>query len=159
MTTFAHFAVKMGRLAADVSTVTPRDIAGRAAFEVKTSVQNQLKVAAPKGRLNVGKKGQRIGVRYTLGTTSARVFMFGPAHLIESDTKAHRIPRATVGRGKRTKANRKVIVIPGVGVRQSAQHPGTRGKHPWAKGLVAGLARATRAGGDVYFDTIRKAIR
>jgi hypothetical protein len=28
-------------------------------------------------------------------------------------------------------------VIPGVGVRRSAQHPGTKGKYPWRKGNAA----------------------
>jgi hypothetical protein len=42
-----------------------------------------------------------------------------------------------VGRGKRRRANTKPIVIPGVGVRRSAQHPGTKGKYPWRKGNEA----------------------
>jgi hypothetical protein len=158
MSTPDQFARKMTRVAHDVQGAE-MGIVKRAALETKKAVQAQLAVAAPRGRLNVGKAGKKIGVRYTVGTDSARVFMFGPAQLIEWDTKAHRIPRATKGRGKKQTANRKAIYIPGVGFRQWANHPGTKGKHPWRKGLVAAEPRVGRASADYYFGTVKKALR
>lgn len=127
---------------------------------VKRSAQTQLAIAAPRGRLNVGKRGAKVGVRYDLRSdTEAIVRMTGPAQLIERDTKAHRIPRGTVGQGRRQRANTKRIVIPNVGVRMWAQHPGTKGKHPWEKGLQASLPDVRNAAGRYYFDTLRKGIK
>lgn len=134
-------AAKKFRAVADEFAKSPKQIANDSAFAVKKSVQTQLRIAAPKGRLNVGKKGSRVGVRYTLFPTSAKVFMFGPAQLIEFDTSPHRIPRETVGRGRRRRANKALIDIPGIGVRAYAMHPGTKGKHPWSKGLALGLPK------------------
>ena len=97
---------------------------------------------APSRLSGVGKKGAKIGVRYNVGNfggeAKSRVFATGPFHLIERDTKRHRIPKE---RGRR--ARRRVIVIPGVGVRAWAMHPGTRGKHPWAKGVNAAEPKVT----------------
>lgn len=123
---------------------------------LKRSVQGTLRVAAPRGRLNVGKKGAKVGVRYDIEPKKATVRMTGPAHLLESDTKAHRIPRGKVGRGRRQRVNKKVIVIPGVGVRAYANHPGTQGKQPWAKGLRLGLPQIDRINGKILNDTVRR---
>jgi hypothetical protein len=156
VSTPAQFAIKMHRVANDIKRA-PRGITERGASTLKRSVQGTLAVAAPRGRLNVGKRGARIGVRYDLPSPSiARVFMFGPAHLIERDTKAHPIPREAKGR-RRRKLRR--LAIPGIGIRMSAMHPGTKGKHPWARGLDAGLPKVRRAAGDYYFDTFKKALR
>lgn len=90
----------------------------------------------------VGKKGRKIGVRYQVthgeAGSSALVFATGPFQLIERDTKAHRIPRE---RGKK----KRYVVIPGVGVRASANHPGTKGKHPFEKGVAEAAPLALRA--------------
>jgi hypothetical protein len=148
----------MSRAAADMR-VAPVAITIGSAQIVKYSVQSQLAVAAPRGRLNVGKRGARIGVRYDLvSDTAAVVRMTGPAHLIERDTQAHRIPREARGRGRRQTRNVKHLYIPGVGVRMSAQHPGTKGKHPWAKGVTAAVPVVGKVAGRHYFDTFRKAI-
>jgi hypothetical protein len=66
---------------------------------------------------------------------TAIIWATGPVHLLESATKPHRIPRTTA-RGRR-----RVVVIPGVGVRAWANHPGTHGKHPWAKGVAVAVPR------------------
>jgi hypothetical protein len=154
----AEAARKFSRLAGDVKNIDQR-ILNRSALTIKRSVQGTLRVAAPKARLNVGKKGARIGVRYDLYPKSAKVYAFGPFHLIESDTAAHRIPRGTVGRGGRKRANRKPIYIPGVGVRAWAMHPGTRGKHPWARGVAIGVPKVENAAGDVWRQTISAVFR
>lgn len=116
-----------------------------AALAVKKSVQAQMVAAGVKdGKLRgVGKKGARIGVRYDFaGRRSALVRATGPFHLIESDTKPHREPKT---RGAR--ARKRVVVIPGVGVRAWANQPGTKGKHPWAKGVVAAIPIQEKAQG------------
>lgn len=106
-----------------------------AALEVKKVLLVEMRRAAPNLKLNVGKRGKKIGVSYDAGTTTgtAVIRATGPVQLIESATKPHRIPRDTA-RGRR-----RVVVIPGVGVRASANHPGTRGKHPWAKGVAVAI--------------------
>lgn len=152
MTTPAAFAVKMSRAAAEFRSVD-RSVANAAALHVKRHVQATLAVAAPRGRLNVGKRGARIGVRYTLYPSSARVFMFGPAHLIERDTAPHKIPRPKGGRGN------KPIFIPGIGVRHQVNHPGTKGKHPWRKGLIAALRTIDRPVSDAYAAPVRRLFR
>jgi hypothetical protein len=162
MSTPTQFAAKMRRLSTDIHGAD-QAIVNRAAFIVKKSVQAQLAVAMPSGRLRgVGKKGARVGVRYTLYPHSAKVFMFGPAQLIERDTRPHRIPREFQGRTRRDGTRRKrtkPIAIPNVGVRQWAMHPGTKGKHPWAKGVVAARVPAQRVAAEHYFATVRRALR
>lgn len=121
-----------------------RDAVGKSALLVKTSVQSQLVAAGvTNGRLRgVGTRGARIGVGYNLrGTTnpSAVVRMRGPAHLIESDTRAHVI-----------KPKRKKAVMTPYGPRARVRHPGTKGKRPWKKGVAAALPK-TRA---VFLDSI-----
>jgi len=158
MSTPAQFAHKMTKVAGNVQGV-PKQILERGALILKKTVQAELAVAAPKGRMNVGKKGQRIGVRYTVGPTSARVFMFGPAHLLERDTKPHAIPRGRVTpTGRVSKRKRKLLSIPGIGVRATAHHPGTKGKHPWRKGLAIAEPLVARGSADLYFGAIRKGL-
>jgi hypothetical protein len=152
-----QFAAKMGQ-AADM--ISPRRITERAALTVKNGVRVTLLVAAPKGRLNVGKRGKRIGVRYNLvDNNSAKVFMFGPAHLIERDTKPHHIPRQTGTKARKRQADKQPLFIPGVGFRANANHPGTKGKHPFKRGVVASLPRAKEAAADQYFGAVRKVFR
>ena len=155
----AQFAVKMHRAADGVKNAS-RGITLRAAQTVKKSVQDELSTAAPRGRVNVGKRGARVGVRYDLRSDDiAVVRMTGPAHLIERDTKEHRIPREFRGRGRGRARNKKRIVIPGVGVRMSAEHPGTKGKFPFAKGVEAAKPEVAKVTGRYYFDTFQKAMR
>lgn len=113
-----------------------------AALAVKTSVLTQLQVAGVKdGKLRgVGKRGAKVGVSFAVTGRTALVRATGPFPLIESDTKAHRIPRQ---RGPR--ARQRYVVIPGVGVRSFANHPGTKGKHPWEKGVLASAPVAAKA--------------
>jgi hypothetical protein len=150
----ATAARKFSRLANDISHFDQR-VLNEAALTIKRSVEARLRIAAPKGRLNVGKRGARIGVRYDLKPKSAKVFATGPFHLIESDTKAHRIPRSTIGRGRRQRQNTKPIFIRGVGVRAWADHPGTKGKHPWARGVAMGVPQVERAAGQALAKTVR----
>jgi hypothetical protein len=127
-----------------------------AALAVKTSVLGQLQVAGVKdGKLRgVGKRGAKVGVSFTVTGHTAIVKATGPFPLIESDTKAHRIPRERGARGRRRYA-----VIPGVGVRAFANHPGTKGKHPWAKGVAAAQPAAAKANQIALTQAMTKAYR
>ena len=150
----AQTAAKFTRLAATMQNFE-KETLNEGAFAMKKAIQAQYRRAVPGGRLtNVGKRGARVGVRYNLYPHSAKVFAYGPAHLVENDVRPHRIPRQTIGRGRRKRANTKPIFIPGVGVRAYAMHPGTRGKHPWATGVRIGVPKAQRAAGTLFKKTI-----
>jgi hypothetical protein len=58
----------------------------------------------------------------------------GPWQLIEENTSPHiiRPKRRSKSKGRGAKG---AIGIPGIGPRAYAHHPGTKGKHPWAKGV------------------------
>lgn len=116
-----------------------RRAVGASALHVKKRVATQISAAvgADMRMSGVGKRGAKVGVRYdVLGYTNptARVYATGPLHIVERGTKAHRIPKQ---RGAR--ARKRLLVIPGVGVRMWANHPGTTGKHPWQRGVAAAL--------------------
>lgn len=131
MSTPAEFAVKM-RLAETAARGTPRVATEAAAQLTKKLVQAN----SPDRLRGVGKNGRKLGVRYTIvhgdDTSQALVFVTGPFQLIERNTSAHQIPRV---RGPRARV--RYAVIPGVGPRRSAQHPGTHGKHPFERSVAA----------------------
>lgn len=156
MTSPLEFSRKMSQAAVNVRGAET-EILTKTAAVIKQSATLSLRTVVPTGRLSgVGKRGAAVGVRYKVHpeTKTARVFMTGPAQLIERDTKAHRIPRENRRRNKK-----RPIVIPGVGPRRSANHPGTRGQHPWEKGVTAGLQRADDVAATVYFGAARKVFR
>lgn len=127
---------------------------------IATAVRKEVAVATRgRNRLSgVGRNGAKVGVRYDVrGTTNpvGLVRATGPLHLIESDTAAHMILPRGVGRAQgRSKAARRAakqslydalfgaggfssatpLAMPW-GPRFRADHPGTKGKHPWAKGV------------------------
>lgn len=143
----AQFGMKLARLQQEVTTIPPHAV-DRAALMVTTSVRRELASALPSGRLrNVGKRGAKVSVGYNVKGTrnpTALVRMRGPAQLVERDTRPHAIAprrrgaralRNAGARGERS-TNRRALAIPGVGMRPSVRHPGTRGKHPWARGVM-----------------------
>lgn len=150
-----QFGMKMHR-AADGVKRAPREITTKGALTVVRAVRKQLAQDAPSGRLNVGKRGQRVGVRYDLHSDNEVIVrMTGPAHLLERNTKAHQIPRER----KTKRAKKRYAVIPGVGVRAWANHPGTKGKHTFERGVDDAKPLVERVAGSIYFDAVRKAIK
>lgn len=112
-----------------------------AALEVTQSVRRT--VAAASGgdsRLSgVGKRGAKVGAGFDVKGTrnpTAVVQARGPLHLIERSTKPHAI---TPKKRNKTRA----IQTP-EGPRASAQHPGTRGKHPFERGVALASPRVPR---------------
>ena len=95
----------------------------------------------------VGTRGARLGVRYDVKGEQnpvAIVKAVGPWQLIENNTRAHDI------KPKRRRSPKKAILTP-QGPRRSAHHPGTRGQHPFAKGVE----RATPAATLAFVKTVR----
>src|SRR5687768_13793178 len=151
----AQFTAKTNRMVGELGRLETNTVK-IAALAVKTSVLSQLQVAGvTDGKLRgVGKRGAKIGVSFTVTGHTAIVKATGPFPLIESDTKAHRIPRE---RGKR--GRKRYAVIPGVGVRAFANHPGTKGKHPWRKGVIAAQPAAEKANQIALSQSLVKAYR
>lgn len=125
----------------------------KAALEAKTIINTEIrKVAGADMRLSgAGKRGARVGARYDIkGSTNptALIRALGPIQLIERDTKPHLIaPRASfvtrggvrVRQGRRSAAGRrlrggKTALTIGGNLRASAEHPGTKGRHPFQRG-------------------------
>lgn len=132
----AQFARKTRTMGRELNALPNRSVI-IAAQTIKKSVLSEMDSAGVTGGKlrGVGKKGAKIGVRYDMKTkTEALVRATGPFHLLERPTKAHRTPKQ---RGARAK--KRVVNIPGIGVRAYANVAGTRGKYPWAKGVKAAI--------------------
>ncbi len=152
----ATFLNKTAKMGTELSKLDHRMVE-IAVQTVKKSVQAQMQAAGvDNGKLRgVGKRGAKVGVRYDfVNSASALVRATGPFHLLERDTRAHRIPKTRGGR-----ARKRVAVIPGVGVRAWANHPGTKGKHPWAKGVAVALPIQEKAAGLALQQALVKAYR
>jgi hypothetical protein len=104
-----------------------------AAMKAKVAIS----AGAPASLRGVGKSGAKLGVRYTLSGSetnpSAKLRATGPWQLIEENTSPHTIgPKR---RGKGARSPRRCRRHSGIGPRAVVHHPGTKGKHPWAKGV------------------------
>lgn len=123
-----------------------RDTLRAAAAEAKAAQLDVMKADAGGdlvlGRVRSG-RGAKIGASTSVSLMgdkfTATVKATGPVPLLANTIPAHAIPKAG-GRARR----RKVLVIPGVGVRESAHHPGTKGKDTWNRGREKAQPRVTR---------------
>lgn len=167
MTTLPGFVAKTNKMVGELQRLETNTVR-IAALAVKSSVLEQLQVAGVKdGKLRgVGKKGAAVGVSSTMAGNKALVKATGPLHLLERNTKAHRIGRrtrsATTGRSLVDRSGqdiKSVLVIPGVGFRAWANHPGTKGKHPWEKGVEASRSTAAKANQVALSGALSKAFR
>jgi hypothetical protein len=126
----------------------------KASAKAKTIQQQHMRsaIGGDMRMSNVGKRGARISIRYKVGKKGelpwASISVRGPAQMIERDTRAHMIyPRGTKGARNRNrvkagpiavKHKRGNMIMPPVSdFRKSAFHPGTKGKHPFARGQKA----------------------
>lgn len=142
----------LNRVAVDVS----RDI-GKVQLSAALAAKkiHQARIGADSGgdsRMSgVGKSGGKVGVRYKQQGDTVVIEATGPLHLLERPTKPHKIrPRGKKRRG---------VVIPGVGVRASANHPGTRGKATWAKGRAAAEPKIRKEMRQGIFHIVSKAAK
>lgn len=129
---------------------------GAASLEIKTSVVSRLRstVGADLKMSGVGKRGTRVGVRYDIKgfkNPTSLIRAFGPVHFVERGTKPHRIPK------QRNRGRKRYAVIPGVGVRDNAMHPGSTGRFPWRRGVASSIGRAQQEFRDEIARQIRQA--
>ena len=116
----------------------------RAAIYATTMIRSEIRSATGDGRLSgVGRKGARVGARFDVKGTrnpTALIRATGPLHLVERDTSPHSIyPKgrtfSTTRKGNvRRRGTTRALKI-GDGFAAYAEHPGTRGKHPFEKGV------------------------
>jgi hypothetical protein len=104
-------------------------------FGMGASVRATTAAAAPGGRLNVGRKGSKVGVKVRVNASGTQGYVNarGPYQLIERDTAAHTEPR--ISQTSRRRRRQKALKLPGIGFRKSVRHPGTHGKHPFKAGI------------------------
>lgn len=165
----AELARKINGFTVDVKATTIEATRAAAAVAVKSIEASRAAAGAGSGRLRgVGKKGAAISVKTTLLRSSsnptATVRAVGPWQLLESDTKPHPIPKLTRKGGRKGSpifgpafggVNTKKFVAFGDTVRRQVFHPGTKGKHPWRKGVAAAKPLTPR----VYEAELREAMR
>jgi hypothetical protein len=146
---WGEVAGKFNRLAEAYDDL-PKTVVGEAALLMKRAV-----LANAPGRLrNVGKRGAKLSAAYnTSGHGSeakALVFARGPWQIIEGDTRPHPIPRLAGSRASKKTGETKMfgpafggvndkkrLTLPDGNVRRVVFHPGTKGQHPWEKGVDA----------------------
>lgn len=157
-TSWGQVTAKLNGLAREYADL-PKSQVAEGSLIVKKSVSALM----PDHLRGVGKKGAKLAVRFVMTDAagedaSSTIFVTGPAQLIEGDTKAHPIPKLKGARSKKqTKATRlygpafgglktngKALTLGGDAVRRNVWHPGTKGKHPWAKGVEAAMPLVRR---------------
>ena len=153
---WVKFGGKIVRLGSELERI-PNEALKDSALFTKKAVMSTL--GRPNGSpllmKGVGKKGNhKVGVTYDIKgrgeTATALIRAFGQFQLIENDTKAHTIPRtrgsrrtrtasgrisATRVATSRTYSGRKILKIGGDVLTGPVTHPGTKGKHAWARGI------------------------
>jgi hypothetical protein len=132
-------AAKKMRQTADALREAKRDAVKAAALSATTIIRAEIKQAAPSGRLTP--RQVRVGAGYQVYGTDAAPYAEirprGPIGLIEGDIKAHDIrPRS---RRKPKAGSKRTALAIGGNFRAVVRHPGTKGKHPWEKGVGRAL--------------------
>ena len=102
----------------------------------------------------VGKRGAKVGARFDLMTATrnptAIIKATGPLQLVERDTRAHTIPRQ-----RRRSRRRRYAAFAGR-VYSRVDHPGTRGKRPFARGAQAASPQAQQIFRAEVADAVRR---
>ncbi len=133
------FTRRLGKLSTAVKRGR-RDTVSAMALAAKKAQNDQIKRDTGDMHLSgVGRRGARVGTRFDLSADRANVRATGPLHFVAHPMSPHRIPKV------RTRGRRRVAVIPGVGVRAHAMHPGTRGKDTWRAGRRKAQRPVTQA--------------
>src|SRR5688500_9536665 len=141
---WAELNSKLDRLGRSVGDI-PKSSVNAQSLALKSALMAALASVGATNLSGVGRKGANLGVRYNLDRypdgVKSKVYATGPWQFIEADTAPHQIPR------QRRRGRRRYAVIPGVGVRASAQHPGTKGKRIWEKTTAAAVPQLPRIAG------------
>lgn len=130
----------------------------KASMEAKTILTSSIRQAVgPDMRMSgVGRRGAKVGVQWDIkGHTNptSLVRATGPLHFVERSSRPHRIPKL------RARGRKRYAVIPGVGVRASANHPGTKAKRPWARAVPLVAKAVPRVYAAELSAEIRKSFR
>lgn len=124
---------RMERIERDV-VKSQRDIEKAAALAAKQVQETEMRQDAG-GDLRLSRvrsgKGARIGARFDRRGDGMHIRATGPVPLIANDIRAHTIPKV--------RRNRRLLAIPGIGVRASVNHPGTKGKDTWDEGRTKAI--------------------
>ena len=130
MSDLAQFAARCGKFPAALEQARKAGTK-KSALGMTTAIRATTRSVAPGGMLaGVGRKGAKVGMKAEEGPSGDwLVKATGPYQLIERNTRPHREPAAS--------RRRKVLLIPGVGYRQSVHHPGTKGRHPFERAVDA----------------------
>jgi len=106
------------------------DVAQVVTTEIRTQIEQASGGDSRLSRVGRRAKGAKVGARYNVrkagGRSTALVGATGPLHLIERDTKAHEIQARRAG--GRLRIGDDIVSGP-------VRHPGTRGKHPFERGV------------------------
>lgn len=129
----------------------------RGATVLKQAVEKRL--PASKRLRGVGKSGSKIGVRYDIKADGkAEVKATGKGfQILERDTKAHTVQPKRARARKQTGRGGGVRLADG-SVRRAVKHPGTKGQHPFEKGIEAGTPAAVKAIRDMTMPAIKKGL-
>lgn len=143
----AYVTHMANRLGAGLEEAHRRAVVGVASHVAK-GIRGEIRGATGGDMRLSGARNARIGIKtgYSLGgaTPSVSLTPTGPLMLIEENTPPHSIrPRS-----------KKALKI-GDRFAARAQHPGTRGKHPWKRGV----AKSESTAGRIYDEAVQRAIR
>jgi hypothetical protein len=171
--TVAEMVTKLGTTGRTITSA--QTLALRAMSEsAKTSVLNEARRIAPDLNLSgVGRKGVRIGARYTVGATKAEIKATGPWQFVEYNTKPHIITSRGLRGSRKSRASavasgQPLRKRPGAattrlntpfGPRFYVRHPGTRGQTPWEFGVTRIVPQLPEVAARVYRAQIGRIFR
>lgn len=149
---FHAFAGKMFAAAATTKAAGPRAVQA-GALVITTGVRTEIGRLTRGGILRgVGKTGAKVGARFVSTGKDAVVLATGPLWLLERDNRPHVMPapgKQHAGPYRTPQGPRARIV----------KHPGSKGKHPFAKGVEVSLPAADRAMAAVMTEATLTALR
>jgi hypothetical protein len=119
---------------------------------IGAAAKRSVATVVTSGRLRgVGTDGAAVGVRVLYSARPSprgAIAAKGPLHLIEFDNRPHRIvPK----RGSALSFGGRAVA--------SVAHPGTKGKHPFGKGIAEGVAVGKRAGAAAAAAHVARSLR
>lgn len=145
------YVVRMAtRLPTELRVAQVRGVTG-VASHVSRGIRTEVRSATGGNMRLSGANNARIGIKWTrdLGgaNPSITISPTGPIMLIEEDTPPHVIRPRKRGGKKALKFGNQFAA--------GTLHPGTKGKHPWRKGV----AKSAPGSGVVYDKAVQDAIR
>jgi hypothetical protein len=153
-----EFAARIMRAAKELTNGSTKGVAA-AALTYTTAIRSNIsRDTGGTNRLRgVGRRGAAVGAGFRLKGSvgpkpSALVSARGPLQLLERDTKPHSMAAT---RGARGRANKRKGATMTVG----AGHPGTKGKHPFERGVVAATPAANKLLGESIVASVRSVLR